>query len=118
MPASLARVQQQPALPARDRRHAVNVIMDAAPYADVALPEAIRPSVPALNESYSVAQFYKLNDSHTGVLALGSFSARNFTAFQESLLNGLVALKARGAENLIVDVVRSAFPSRTGLHSS
>ncbi|KAL1755659.1 hypothetical protein FB107DRAFT_274673 [Schizophyllum commune] len=107
VPASLARVQQQPALPARDRRHAVNVIMDAAPYADVALPEAIRPSVPALNESYSVAQFYKLNESDTGVLVLGSFSARNFSAFQESLLNGLVALKARGAENLIVDVTNN-----------
>ncbi|KAL1695448.1 hypothetical protein GGG16DRAFT_45350 [Schizophyllum commune] len=107
VPASLARVQQQPALPARDRRHAVNVVMDAAPYADVALPEAIRPSVPALNESYSVAQFYKLNESDTGVLALGSFSARNFSAFQESLFNGLVALKARGAENLIVDVTNN-----------
>ncbi|KAL1704933.1 hypothetical protein EV121DRAFT_204792 [Schizophyllum commune] len=108
VPTSLARVQQQPTLSARDRRrHAVNVIMDAAPYADVALPEAIRPSVPALNESYSVAQFYMLNDSHTGVLALGSFSARNFTLFQGSLLNGLVALKARNATNLIVDVTNN-----------
>lgn len=79
--------------------------MDDAPYADVALPEAIRPSMPALNESYSVAQFYVLNDSRTGVLALGSFSARNFTLFQGSLLDGLVALKARNATNLIVDVV-------------
>ncbi|KAI4523458.1 hypothetical protein K525DRAFT_361264 [Schizophyllum commune Loenen D] len=107
VPASLARVQQQPALTARDRRrHAVNVIMDDAPYADVALPEGMRPTVPALNESYSVAQFYMLNNSRTGVLALGSFSAPNFTVFQGSLLNGLVALKARGATNLIVDVVR------------
>ncbi|KAL1745699.1 hypothetical protein HDZ31DRAFT_35878 [Schizophyllum fasciatum] len=107
IPASLARIQQQPALPLRDRRHAINVIMDDAPYADIGLPETIRPSIPALNESYSVAQFFMPNDTQTGVLALGSFSAANFTAFQESLLNGLVALKARGATNLIVDVTNN-----------
>lgn len=105
--APYARVQQQPALPVRDRRHGMSVIMDGAPYADLALPVTMRPSTPALNESYSVAQFFMLDDSQTGVLALGSFSAPNFTAFQESLLYGLVALKARGASNLIVDVTNN-----------
>lgn len=61
--------------------------------------------MPALNQSYSVAQFYILNDNITGVLALGSFSAENYTAFGLSLLTGLQELKTAGAERLIVDVV-------------
>jgi hypothetical protein len=61
--------------------------------------------MPALNQSYSVTQFYILKDNITGVLALGSFSAKNFTAFGISLLTGLQELKTAGAERLIVDVV-------------
>jgi hypothetical protein len=98
--------QQQPLLTPSDvRRHPVNVLLDATPLTDIDLPETMQPSNPALNQSYSVAQFYILDDNTTGVLALGSFSAPNFTAFQNSLLDGLVELKARGATKLIVDVV-------------
>ena len=61
----------------------------------------------ALNQSYSVAQFYILKDNITGVLALGSFSAENYTTFGTSLLTGLQELKTAGAERFIVDVVRT-----------
>ncbi|KAJ7924911.1 hypothetical protein B0H13DRAFT_1976670 [Mycena leptocephala] len=84
---------QQTVLPVtrQDRRRPVNV--------------ELQPTTVALNESYSVAQFYLLNDNITGVLALGSFSAANFSAFMGSLLDGLQELKSLGATRLIVDVV-------------
>lgn len=85
----------------------MNVILDGLPLTNLDLPEHLQPSLPALNQSYSVAQFYLLKDNVTGVLALGSFSAKNFTAFGASLLDGLLELKAKGAKNLIVDVVGS-----------
>jgi hypothetical protein len=102
----VARFQQQPYISRRDaRRQPVNVILDANPLSDIELPRELQPSLIPLNESYSVAQFYMLNDTITGVLALGSFSAPNFTAFGESLLGGLQGLTKLGAKNLIVDVV-------------
>lgn len=84
----------------------MNVMLDSLPLTDIDLPEELQPHSSPLNESYSVAQFFMLKDNTTGVLALGSFSAANFTAFQVSLLAGLEGLKELGAEKLIVDVVR------------
>ena len=102
----VARFQQQPYISRRDaRRQPVNVILDANPLSDIELPRELQPSLIPLNESYSVAQFYMLNDTITGVMALGSFSAPNFTTFGESLLGGLRGLTKLGAKNLIVDVV-------------
>ena len=63
--------------------------------------------MPALGGSYSVAQFYYLNATQTGVLALGSFSAASFSVFQQNLLTGLQNLKAAGAKQLIVDVTNN-----------
>lgn len=97
--------QQAPVNPQEARQHAMNVILDGMPMSDIKLPEELQPPMPSLNKSYSVAQFYLLEDHVTGVLALGSFSAENFTTFGQSLLDGLQELKARGATNLIVDVV-------------
>ena len=57
--------------------------------------------------SYSVAQFYHLNDTQTGVLALGSFNADSFSDFQQNLLTGLQNLKVAGAKQLIVDVTNN-----------
>ncbi|KAJ7217955.1 hypothetical protein GGX14DRAFT_439051 [Mycena pura] len=99
--------EQQPTISGRDRRQPINVMLDATPSWDVELPEEMLPVPAALNASYSVAQFYMLDDSVTGVLALGSFSAPNYTAFMGSLLDGLVELKARGATRLIVDVTNN-----------
>jgi hypothetical protein len=105
-PPPIAYFQQQPSLNHEDtRKQPINVMLDGLPLIDIDLPEHLQPSMPALNQSYSVAQFYMLNDNITGVLALGSFSAKNFTAFGISLLTGLLELKTAGAERLIVDVV-------------
>ncbi|KAJ3516434.1 hypothetical protein NLJ89_g1137 [Agrocybe chaxingu] len=107
-PPPVTHFQQQPAVDPRDaRRQPMNVIMDGGPLTDIDLPEHLQPAMPALNESYSVAQFYMLKDNVTAVLALGSFSARNFTLFGSSLLAGLQKLKADGAQRLIVDVTNN-----------
>ncbi|KAJ4483317.1 hypothetical protein J3R30DRAFT_3285060 [Lentinula aciculospora] len=107
-PLPIAYFQQQPPISRKEaRRHPVNVLVDALPLSDIDLPEVMQPSEPALNESYNVAQFYMLNDNATGVLALGSFSAANFSAFQHSLLDGLVKLKSLGSTRLVVDVTNN-----------
>lgn len=85
----------------------MNVIVDAIPPTDIKLPEELQPTPQALNESYSVAQFYLLDDKITGVLALGSFSAQSFSTFQSSLLSGLNGLKSLGAKRLVVDVTNN-----------
>ena len=103
----VAHFQQQPYISQRDaRRQPINVILDATPLSDIELPRELQPSFVPLNQSYNVAQFYMLNDTLTGVLALGSFSDASFTVFGTSLLNGLQGLIKLGAKNLIVDVVR------------
>ncbi|KAG6872814.1 hypothetical protein C0995_006413 [Termitomyces sp. Mi166 len=99
--------QQAPVNPREARQHATNVILDGMPMSDIELPKELQPTMPSLNESYSVAQFYLLDDNITGVLALGSFSAENFTTFGQSLLNGLQELKAIGATRLVVDVTNN-----------
>ncbi|KAF8161177.1 hypothetical protein B0H34DRAFT_781781 [Crassisporium funariophilum] len=104
----IAYFQQQPLVGADEyRKEPMNVLLDGTPLSDISLPELLQPKVPALNQSYSVAQFYLLNDNITGVLALGSFSAKNFTAFGLSLLAGLQELKDSGATQLIVDVTNN-----------
>ncbi|KAJ7497391.1 hypothetical protein FB451DRAFT_1018980 [Mycena latifolia] len=100
--------QQQPIMSNRDHRQPINVMLDGTPLSDVELPEELQPSIALnLNESYSVAQFYLLPDNITGVLALGSFSAGNFSVFMKSLLDGLQELKSLGATRLIVDVTNN-----------
>ncbi|KAF4621280.1 hypothetical protein D9613_000757 [Agrocybe pediades] len=107
-PPAIAYFQQQPPVnPVEYRKQPMNVLLDGLPLTDIDLPEHLQPSMHALNQSYSVAQFYMLKDNSTGVLALGSFSAGNFTLFGESLLSGLLGLKAAGAKNLIVDVTNN-----------
>lgn len=108
-PPSVGIYQQQPQLSPSDiiQRHPLNVILDAIPLGDIELPETMQPPLAPLNSSYSVAEFYMLKDNSTGVLALGSFSAKNFTRFGESLLNGLLDLKEAGADRLVVDVTNN-----------
>lgn len=105
---SSARVHKQPGIsPDEARKHLLNVIVDDTPLFNVPLPPELVPALPPLGGSYSVAQFYYLNETQTGVLALGSFSAPSFTEFQENLLTGLQNLKAAGAKQLIVDVTNN-----------
>ncbi|PPQ79960.1 hypothetical protein CVT25_003032 [Psilocybe cyanescens] len=104
----IAFFQQQPSVnPEEFKKHPMNVVLDGLPLTDIDLPEHLQPILPALNQSYSVAQFYILNDNITGILTLGSFSAKNFTLFGASLLDGLLELKAAGVKRLIVDVTNN-----------
>ncbi|KAJ6625541.1 hypothetical protein B0H10DRAFT_1782971 [Mycena sp. CBHHK59/15] len=103
----VAHLQQQPVIGGQDSKQLVNVMLDAMALSDVELPQELQPITLPLNESYSVAQFYMLSDNTTGVLALGSFSAANFSAFMGSLLDGLQELKSLGASRLVVDVTNN-----------
>ncbi|KAG7098678.1 hypothetical protein E1B28_000592 [Marasmius oreades] len=105
VPKPVTAFQQQPPVTIEDaRRNPMNVILDGAPLTNIELPETLTPSGTPLNSSYTVAQFYTLKGEDVGVLALGSFSARIFTLFQKSLLEGLQELKEYGVRKLIVDV--------------
>jgi len=83
-------------------------MIDSTPLSDVVLPPTLQPSLPAVNGSRSVAQFYMLDDKKTGVMALGSFSDSSYSPFLLSMLSGLQSLKALGATQLIVDVVSAS----------
>lgn len=93
----------------RRRRHHKNELVDAALARNIELPPELTPAAP-VEGSRGVAQFFMLNASvverPTGVLMLGSFSASSYAGLQSSLLDGLRTLKAKGAEQLVVDVVR------------
>lgn len=98
--------KQQPLInPKSRRKHLINALLDATSQQNVALPPGLTPLSP-LNGSSGVIEFHMLNDTETGVLALGSFAAGSFDDMQESLLTGLQNLKNKGATRLIVDVVR------------
>ncbi|PPQ84793.1 hypothetical protein CVT25_007425 [Psilocybe cyanescens] len=101
----LIKFQQQPPVPAAvSRKQPVNVMLDTSPLSDVILPPGLQPSLPAINGSRSVSQFYMLKDGKTGVMALGSFSDSDFNTFLLGMLQGLLSLKSLGAKQLIVDV--------------
>jgi len=103
-----ARVQQQLEIsPNKARKHPLNVILDDTPPSNVVLPPELVPTLPPLGGSYSVAQFYYLNETQTGVLALGSFIAASPTEFKQNLLTGLQNLKAAGAKQLVVDITNN-----------
>lgn len=102
------RVQQQPNISPDDRRkHPLSVILDDAPPSGISLPTELVPALSPLNGSYSIAQFYYLNDTQTGVLALGSFSASSFSNLQQNLLTGLQNLRSAGAKQLVIDVTNN-----------
>ena len=74
---------------------------------NVSLPLGLVPTSP-LSDSYSVAKFYYLNDTKTGVLALGSFRVTDsINPFRAHILAGLRSLKRAGAEQLIIDVTNN-----------
>jgi hypothetical protein len=102
----VSKFQQQPTISTESaRKHLVNVILDTSPLSNVVLPPVLQPGLPPVTGSRNAAQFFMLTDGKTGVLALGSFSDVDYFAFLDSLLQGLVSLKSRGATQLVVDVV-------------
>lgn len=103
----LSKFQQQAPVPLVEaRKHAMDVTLDTSPPSDVALPPELTPQNPVSGSSSGI-QFYMLDDGVTGVLALGSFSAADFSVFLETLLTGLLNLKSAGATRLVIDVVRT-----------
>lgn len=85
------------------QRHPVSVQLADAPPSDIVLPPPLQPASPV--SGMGVAEFFLLNDSNTGVLALGSFDEPEQAPFMATLLSGLKTLKSKGATQLIVDVV-------------
>jgi hypothetical protein len=83
-------------------------MLDTSPLSDVTLPPVLQPGLSPELGSRNSAQFYMLKDGKTGVLALGSFSDSSFSGLQNSLLQGTLSLKSKGATQLVVDVA-SAF---------
>jgi len=71
-------------------------MLDTSPLSDVVLPPHLTPTSP-VNGSRNVAQ---LDDTKTGVLALGSFDDPDFDSFLDSLLTGLITLKSLVQANL------------------
>ena len=84
-------------------KHPISILLDDKPQSDVVLPGPLQPAAPIAGSG--VSTFYMLDDGKTGVLALGSFSAPSFDAFEQTLLSGLQTLVGKGATRLIVDVV-------------
>ncbi|KAF8649153.1 hypothetical protein AX16_005951 [Volvariella volvacea WC 439] len=100
--------QQQPIITnPSSRKQPVNVLLDDAPLTNVVLPPTLQPSLSPVAGSRNAAQFYLRDDGKTGVLALGSFSDADYTTFLNTLLQGLLSLKAQGATHLIVDVTNN-----------
>lgn len=83
----------------------MNAIIDSTPYTNIQLPEELHPSLSAGDSGYGVSKTYMLEGNKTGVLVLGSFSARSARELRRSLVEGVKGLKEGGAEKLIVDVV-------------
>lgn len=90
--------------PTDARKYAYNTLLDSSPPSNVILPLTLQPTLPTVNGSSGVAQFFMLQDGKTGVLALGSFAATSFADLQDGLLTGLQGLKNSGAQKLIVDL--------------
>ena len=77
--------------------------MEDAPPSDIALPPGLTPG--GAVSGAGVAELFLMDDSKTGVLALGSFNEDEFDPFETTLLVGLQTLVSEGATQLIVDVV-------------
>ena len=98
-------VQQQVKI-SPDEPHEHPLSMALASPSNIVLPPDLIPTLPPLAGSYQSAQFYYLNETQTGVLALGDFNAPRYT-IPGHLLIGLKNLKAIGAKQLIVDVTNN-----------
>ncbi|KAF8598569.1 hypothetical protein BDV93DRAFT_498597 [Ceratobasidium sp. AG-I] len=101
-----ARFQSDPIVPhvIGGRQMAVSSIMVDGPQFDVALPSELLP--PKSLSGVSVMQWHVLDDKKTAVLHLSSFTG-NFTALQQNVLDGLAAVKSKGATRLLIDLTNN-----------
>lgn len=88
------------------RRQAISGLVADGPLFDITLPARLSP--PTSITGSGALQFYVLDDAKTAVLVLGSFSG-SFAGVQQGILDGLNAVKAKGATHLLVDVVSNVF---------
>lgn len=84
------------------RRQAISGLVADGPLFDITLPSRLSPPTPVTGNG--ALQFYILDDGKTAVLALGSFTG-SFSGVQQGILDGVNAVKAKGATRLLVDVV-------------
>ncbi|KAG7448573.1 uncharacterized protein BT62DRAFT_889155 [Guyanagaster necrorhizus] len=109
----LVKAQQVPGQ-AVERSRALNIMLDSAPASDIALPTQLQPVNPVVG--FGEGQFYLLDDGVTGVLALGSFSGNSYDVMMQGLLDGLVELRSRGAQRLVVDLTNNGGGYICGAH--
>ncbi|KAK0452279.1 hypothetical protein EV421DRAFT_890075 [Armillaria borealis] len=100
----LVKAQQAPGKVV-ERSRALNVMLDSTPATDIDLPTPLQPANPV--DGFGVGQFYLLDDGVTGVLALGSFSGNSYDVMMQGLLDGLLELRSKGAQRLVVDVMNN-----------
>ncbi|KAG8762056.1 hypothetical protein FRC11_011441 [Ceratobasidium sp. 423] len=86
------------------RRQPISSLVADGPLFDVSLPSRLAPPTPITGNG--ALQFYMLDDKKTAILALGSFSG-DFAGVQKGILDGINAVKAKGATRLLVDVTNN-----------
>ncbi|KAG8680915.1 hypothetical protein FRC09_017881, partial [Ceratobasidium sp. 395] len=86
------------------KRQAISGLVADGPLFDITLPSRLAPPTPVTGSG--ALQFYMLDDAKTAILALGSFSG-SFAGVQQGILDGVNAVKAKGATRLLVDVTNN-----------
>ncbi|KAG8748584.1 hypothetical protein FRC10_003718 [Ceratobasidium sp. 414] len=86
------------------KRQAISGLVADGPLFDITLPSRLSPPTPITGNG--ALQFYMLDNGKTAVLALGSFSG-DFSGVQQGILDGVKAVKAKGATHLLVDVTNN-----------
>ncbi|KEP45236.1 peptidase family s41 domain protein [Rhizoctonia solani 123E] len=71
---------------------------------DISLPEHLSPTGSVTG--YAAVNWHMLDDGETAILWLASFDGR-YLELQNAILNGLNAVKAKGAQRLLIDVTNN-----------
>ncbi|KAG9083246.1 hypothetical protein FS749_006195, partial [Ceratobasidium sp. UAMH 11750] len=102
-----ARFQTDPIRPATEggRKLAVSTLVLDGPLSNVELPPHLSPGT-SLN-TVGPMKWYMLDDGKTAVLHLSSFSTNSFGAVKQGILDGLKAVKAKGANRLLIDLTNN-----------
>lgn len=101
-----ARFQRDPIVPqvVDGRRLATSSLVVDGPEFDIALPERLAPSSPV--SSVGAMDWYVLDNGTTAVLQMSSFSG-TFRNLQQGVLDGIRAVKAQGANKLLIDLTNN-----------
>ncbi|CAE6444364.1 unnamed protein product [Rhizoctonia solani] len=101
-----ARFQSDPIMPQvyRGRRLAVSSLVNDGPQLDITLPERLTPTGNV--SGTGDMNWFVLEDGKTAVLRLLSFSG-SFPDLQQNVLDGIDAVKSKGASRLLIDVTNN-----------